>query len=218
MPDQPQRVTNRHLDYVAEHTSGDDEFIASLKRAALDAALPAIWAGVAQISLMQVVLRAAQAKTVVEIGTLAGSTAIALARALPQGGVVHTLEFSDRHADFAEAWVKKSDVAAKVRVIRGDARQTLKQFKDGTVDATFIDADKEGYQHYLEESHRILRTGGLVMVDNAFAFGQLFADVPEDSGVHYIRNFNKKMAADKRFHGVIVPLGDGCWVGVKVQA
>ena len=63
---------------------------------------------------------------------------------------------------------------------------------------------------------RIVRRGGLILVDNAFAFGQLFDDEPTDPGVQAVRAFNDAMAGMRELRSVIVPLGDGCWVGVKV--
>src|SRR5512140_444990 len=211
MSEQPTQVTDRHFRYIAERTAREDGFLRDLRTAARAEGIPAIWIAPEQASLAQILLRLAGARSVVEVGTLVGYSAIWMARALPPGGRVDTIEISPKHADFAEHWVARSDVAGKVVVHRGAGTDVLRRFAADSADAAFIDADKENYPRYLDESLRIVKPGGLIMVDNAFAFGELFADNPEDSGVHAVRRFNDLMAADTRVQGIIVPLGDGFW-------
>jgi predicted O-methyltransferase YrrM len=208
-------VTADHFAYLAARTRGDDPFLRELKRAAEAAGIPAIWIAPEQASLMQILLKGIGARQVVEVGTLAGVSAIAMARALPADGRVRTIEVARRHADFAEGWIARSDVAARIAVVRGDARDVLPAFATSSADAVFLDADKGSYPVYLEECLRIVRPGGLILVDNAFAFGELFAAEPVDPEVAAIRRFNDLMAAEPRLHSVIVPIGDGLWVGVK---
>ncbi|MEK7331223.1 MAG: SAM-dependent methyltransferase, partial [Candidatus Eisenbacteria bacterium] len=76
-------------------------------------------------------------------------------------------------------------------------------------------ADKPSYPKYLAECLRIVRRGGVIMVDNAFAFGELFAETPSDREVAAMRAFNDHMAKAAALQSVIVPLGDGLWVGVR---
>jgi len=209
-------VTQRHFDYIRERTIPEDAFLADLKRTAQAAGIPAIWIAPEEAALLRVLLRATGAREVVEVGTLAGYSAIAMARALPPGGRVRTLELLDAHADFAEEWVARSDVAGRVEVLRGDARELLPTFADGSADACFLDADKSGYTTYLRECLRIVRPGGLFLVDNAFAFGQLFDENPTDREAPAVKAFNDHMSAVRELESVIVPMGDGLWVGVSV--
>jgi predicted O-methyltransferase YrrM len=215
MSDSSTRVTDDHFEYIAARTTADDEFLLSLKEAALAEGIPAIWVAPEQASFMQILLQLSRAKEVVEVGTLAGYAAIAMARALPKGGRVRTIEVSKKHAEFARTWAAKSDVKDRVEVHEGDARAVLATFADSSADAAFLDADKASYPVYLKHSLRIVRSGGLVMVDNAFAFGQLLDAHPTDSDVPAVREFNDLMAATRELHSVIVPIGDGLWVGVK---
>jgi caffeoyl-CoA O-methyltransferase len=152
---------------------------------------------------------------VVEVGTLAGYSAIAMARALPDGGRVRTIELDPKHAEFAKAWAANSDVAARVEVIQGAGMDVLPGFATDSADAAFLDADKSSYAKYLKECLRIVRRGGLIMVDNAFAFGELFDEHPTDREVAAVREFNEHMARVQELQSVIVPIGDGLWVGVK---
>jgi predicted O-methyltransferase YrrM len=164
---------------------------------------------------MQVLLKLGRVKDVVEVGTLAGYSAIAMARALPEGGRVQTIELEKKHADFAEEWVAKSDVAGRVAVLRGAGRDVLATLPTDSADAAFIDADKPNYPFYLEECLRIVRRGGLLMVDNAFAFGYLLDTTCHDPNVIAVRQFNDLLAGETRLHAIIAPIGDGLWMGVK---
>jgi caffeoyl-CoA O-methyltransferase len=208
-------VTADHFRYIAERTAGEDAFLVELKQAARDAGIPPIWIAPEQASFMQILLRAARVRDVVEIGTLAGYSAIVMARALPDGGRVRTIEFAEKHAAFAEEWCRRSDVAARVEVYRGAGMDVLPRFASNSADAAFLDADKGNYGNYLRECLRIVRPGGLILVDNAFAFGELLAKSPTDPEVGKVRAFNEVMAKTPELQSVIVPLGDGLWVGVR---
>ena len=208
-------IDERHVRYITEHARQEDEFLRELKREATAAGIPSIWIAPAQASFMQVLLRLGKAREVVEVGTLAGYSAIAMARALPEDGKVRTIEIEPKHAAFAERWIKRSDVANKVEVMRGAALEVLPRLGADSVDAAFLDADKVNYPAYLKECLRIVRRGGLIMADNAFAFGELFAERPEREDVYAMRRFNELVAREPGLEGIMVPFGDGLWVAVK---
>ena len=209
-------VTADHFAYLAARTRGDDVFLVELKRAAQTAGIPPIWVAPEQASFMQVLLRASGARRVIEVGTLAGYSAIQMARALPAGGRVDTIELAQKHAAFARDWIARSDVSERVVVHQGKGADVLREFPPDSADAAFLDADKSSYPIYLEHALRIVRRGGLILVDNAFAFGQLLDENPTDREVGAVRAFNDLVARDPRLHAVIVPIGDGLWVGVKL--
>ena len=215
MSDTSTLLTQEHFKYVAERTTREDAFLLDLKRAATAEGIPSIWIAPEQASFMQILLQVAHAREVVEVGTLAGYSAIAMARALPAGGRVRTIEVVPKHAEFAKRWAARSDVADKIEVSLGAGMDVLPGFATDSADAAFLDADKGSYPRYLAECLRIVRRGGLIMVDNAFAFGQLFDEAPSDRDVPAVRTFNDLMAGERALHSVIVPLGDGLWVGVK---
>ncbi len=203
-----------HLAYVAAHTRAEDEFLLELKAAARAAGIPPIWIAPEQASFMQILLKLAHAREVVEVGTLAGYSAIQMARALPEGGRVRTIELDPRHADFAQQWIARSDVASRIELVRGRGSDVLARLESASLDAAFLDADKASYPEYLCECLRLVRKGGLILADNAFAFGQLLDAVPTDRDVPAVRAFNEMVPRIRNLHSVIVPLGDGLWVGV----
>jgi len=139
----PTLVTAKHFEYLASRTVGDDEFLLELKRGAEAAGIPRIEISPAQASFMQILLKLIGAREVIEVGTLAGYSAIWMARALPESlGRVRTIELSDKHADFAESWIARSNVAGRIVVHRGTGADILPTFTDESADAAFLDADK----------------------------------------------------------------------------
>jgi len=215
------RVTAAHFEYLAARTRGEDPFLRELKAAASAAGIPSIWISPEQASFMQILLKAAGARRVLEVGTLAGYSALQLARALPPaagGGRLLTIELDPARAAFARRWVAASDVADRVEVVQGSGQEVLPGLDAGTFDAAFLDADKGGYAGYLEHCLRLVRPGGLILVDNAFAFGRLLE--PDDGGdpdVEAVRAFNERMAHTPGLHGIIVPIGDGLWVARREE-
>lgn len=212
------RVTDAHLAYLAERTAPEPGYLAELRRASEAAGIPAIQISPEQASFMQILLRLSGSREVVEVGTLAGYSALAMALALPAGGRVRTIEIDPVHADFARRQVAGSAVPDRVEVHLGAGADVLRGFADGSADAAFVDADKAGYRTYVRECLRIVRPGGLVMVDNAFAFGQLFDEHPTEPSVEHVRAFNDWMAGVEELQSIIVPVGDGQWVGVVREA
>jgi len=208
-------IPRAFFEYIAARTTTDDAFLRDLKSAARTAGIPEIWVPPEQGSFLQVLLTAARAGEVVEVGTLAGYSAIWMARALPEGGRVRTIELSPKHVAFARSWIAKSDVSQRIEVLEGRGDDVLRTIADASVDAVFLDADKGGYASYVEHAARILRPSGLLLVDNAFAFGQVLDANPADREAPAIQAFNDRLARDARFHALIVPIGDGLWVGTK---
>ncbi len=214
MSETPTLPTLEHYRYLASRTGADDAFLTALKTAAKSAGIPPISVVPEQASFMRILLRLREAKDVLELGTLAGYSAISMARALPEDGRVTTVEYEPRHAAFAREWVAKSDVAGRVAVLEGRGQDVLPGLPDRAFDAVFLDADKAGYPFYLAESRRLLRPRGLVMVDNAFSFGELFAATPRDRETPAVRAVNDLIPTLDWLKAVIVPFGDGVWVGV----
>ena len=209
-------VSVQHFTYIAERTAREDVFLRDLKAGAKAAGIPSIWVSPEQASFMQILLRLSRAREVVEVGTLAGYSAIWMARALPPDGRIRTIEVSEKHADFAEKWIARSEVADRIVVMRGAGKDVLPKIETDSADALFLDADKASYPLYLEEALRVVRKGGLVLADNAFAFGSLFDEDETDSDVAAVREFNEIMSRETALQSVIVPIGDGLWVGVKL--
>lgn len=177
--------------------------------AALDAALaasaaaglPAINVSAAHGKLLHLLARAVGARRILEIGTLGGYSAIWLARALPPGGRLVTLEIDPRHAAVAEANLRAAGVADAVEVLVGPALELLPQLaaKGGPpFDFAFIDADKPSNPEYFDWAVRLARPGAIVVVDNVVRDGAVIDAASRDAAVLGVRRLLQQMAADQR--------------------
>jgi caffeoyl-CoA O-methyltransferase len=214
MADDSSRAGNRYttpplLDYVNRvHASHD----AALAQAfAVPEGVPAIQVGPGEGRLLYLLLRLAGARKVVEVGTLVGYSAIHMARALPPGGHLWSIEYEPRHAELARGNLAAAGLADRVTVLVGAGRDVLPTLAgEAPLDAVFIDADKVSYDHYGRWALDHLRPGGLVIGDNAYLFGELLEDT--DRG-RAMRGFHELVAA--ACDSVCIPTPDGLVVGVK---
>ncbi|HTR49237.1 MAG TPA: class I SAM-dependent methyltransferase, partial [Kofleriaceae bacterium] len=144
-------------------------------------------------------------------GTLVGYSAIHLARALPAGGKLWSVEYEPRHAEIARQNLARAGLAERATVVVGAGRDVLPTLvSHGPFDVVFIDADKINYDHYGAWAIANLRAGGLVIGDNAFLFGELMDDT--DRG-RAMRRFHESVAA--ACDSVCIPTPDGLVVGIK---
>ncbi|KAF7300522.1 hypothetical protein HMN09_00936700 [Mycena chlorophos] len=143
----------------------------------------------AQGKFLHLLLLSINAKRVLEVGSLGGYSAIWMARALPADGKVVALELEDLHADVIEENVKAAGQTEKVRVIRGPALQSLEAMPDSTekFDLAFIDADKENNTNYFIHAKRLVRKGGIIIVDNVGRRGRVADPTSTDSSVEGVR-------------------------------
>ena len=206
-------VDERLFAFLAEKTIPEDDYLRDLRLAAAKAGLPEIHIAPEQAAFLQLQLRAMSAQTVVEVGTLGGYSAIAMARGLHNSGKVITHEIDEKHAAFAREWIENSDQNGKVEVRVGDAAERLADLPDGSADAMFVDAEKTGYVTYLEHAMRLLRVGGALFADNVLASGRI-ADGTTEKDVA-LRAFLDAAQARDDIQSVVVPLGDGIFFGVK---
>jgi len=214
MADQDSREGKRYtspaiLDYVDRTHAAHD---AGLARAfAVPEGIPAIQVGPSEGKLLGLLLRLANATKVVEVGTLVGYSAIHMARALPAGGMLWTVEFEPKHAEVARANLAAAGVADRATVVVGAGRDVLPTLvAHGPFDAVFIDADKVNYDFYGRWAVENLRRGGLVLGDNAYLFGQLLEDADRGRGM---RAFHEHVAST--CDSVCIPTPDGLVLGVK---
>ncbi len=214
MADHDSRAGERYanhaiLDYVNRTHAAHD---AGLARAfAVPEGIPAIQVGPSDGKLIQLLLKLAGAKKVIEVGTLIGYSAIHIARALPADGHLWTIEYEQKHAELAEANLAAAGVADRVTVLVGTGIEMLPMLTDkAPVDAVFIDADKVNYHVYGRWAVDHLRPGGLVLADNAYLFGALLED--SDRG-RAMRAFHELVAAS--CDSVCAPTPDGLVVGIK---
>ena len=164
--------------------------------------------------LLALLVRAAGAARVLEVGTLFGYSGVWIARELAEGGHLDTLELSDVHADAAEAWFAEAGLAHRVTVHRGAALDTLTGL-GGPYDAVFLDAAKAEYVAYAEHAARLLRPGGMLLADNVIWSGRVGDPTVTDADTEGIRRFHDLITDDPIWDSTVVPVGDGVSISVR---
>lgn len=165
---------------------------------------------------------------VLEVGTLAGHSGIWIARGLPYGGRLFTIEADEKHAEFARREFEKAGVLRSVELVSGLALDVLPRLSvemgPGALDMAFIDADKREYPDYARLIKPMLRVGGILVADNALGSGEWWIDDAKDAGSAMAKasrqgvdRFNRAMSADQDFETTCVPTGHGILVAVRVR-
>jgi caffeoyl-CoA O-methyltransferase len=210
-------VDERLARYATELFAVEDANLTSIRARQEGLRLPPIHISADEGKLLHVLLRAVRAKTVLEVGSLAGYSGVWLARALPPDGRLTTIEKDPRHAALARQAFAEAGLAARVRVLDGAALDVLPTLAPG-FDAIFLDADKASLPRYFEWSLALLREGGLLLCDNAFFHGSVVDPADQSPDTAGVRAFNLLAATDARLVSTVVPIRDGLVVAVKVAA
>lgn len=187
--------------YLSDLLAPDDEALRSALRTSEEAGLPAIQVTPNLGKLLHLMARVRGARSVLEIGTLGGYSTIWLARALPPGGRLITLESEPKHADVARANITAAGLADVVELRLGRALDTLPQLAAegrGPFDFVFIDADKPSNADYFAWALKLTRRGSLIVVDNVVRKGAVIDAASDDPNVQGVRRLNELLAAEPR--------------------
>ena len=197
--------------YAAKHTSPLSPLLEEVENFTLhQTEYPNMLTGRIEGRFLQLIVTLSGFKDVVDVGTFTGYSALAMAEAIPSDGKVLTIEHNPANADIAQGFFDRSPQGNKITLKQGEAIQILKSLPDGATDLVFIDADKGGYLGYYHEAMRLLRNGGLIVVDNVLWYGQIFDPKDEDSKA--IAHFNDAVNADDRAEKLFLTLCDGIYV------
>ena len=207
-------MSDRAGDYIVGLFSAEDELLAALREEADRTGLPPIAISADEGRLLQVLLTSISARRVLEVGTLGGYSAICMARALPPGGRLLSVEINEQHASFARRYIDRAGLSDRVEVRVGRALDVLPSLDGERFDAIFLDADKEPLPTYFEWALRLVRPGGLIIGDNALWGGRAYDGDEPDDKTRGVREFNRRMATDPRVLGIIVPTHDGVAIAV----
>jgi predicted O-methyltransferase YrrM len=175
--------------------------------------LPAIDVSATQGKLLALFVRMTQAARILEIGTLGGYSTIWMARALPAGGKIVTIEFDPHHAEVARGNIARAGLAERVDLHLGAALDVLPSLA-GPFDLIFIDADKPNNPHYLAWALRLSRPGTVIIGDNVVRGGAVTDGASKDPNVRGVREFLRMMSDDPRLDGTAIQtVGEKGWDG-----
>ena len=194
-------------DYITGLLVQPDDALREALNASEAAGLPSINVSPAHGKLLHILARAVGARSILEIGTLGGYSAIWLARALPPDGRLITLEIDPQHAEVARANIERAGVGDRVDLRLGRALDILPQLASegcGPFDLTFIDADKPSNADYFIWALKLSRRGSLIVVDNVVRDGKVIDAASADSSVQGVRRLNEVMRRESRVSATAV--------------
>ena len=198
-------------EYFGDRLVAGDDALEGALAANRKAGLPPIDVTPLQGKFLDLLVRISGARRVLEIGTLGGYSTIWLARALPDGGRIVSLESSAHHADVARENLRNAGVMDCVDLRVGRAIDTLPALVDGEpFDLIFIDADRQSLPDYLEWALKLSRAGTVIVADNVVREGKVLDAESDDPGVEGVRLFTEKLAAEQRLSATVLQT-----VGIK---
>src|SRR5579864_6706158 len=176
--------------YFGDRLAPHDDALAACVEANHDAGLPSIDVPSLMGKFLALMVRISGARSVLEIGTLGGYSTIWMARALPPGGQVVTLEIDPRHAEIARKNLESAGVLERVEITIGPAIDAMRALYEGAAppfDLVFIDADKKSIPEYLDWSVKLSRPGTIIIVDNVVRDGKVLDEASADPDIQGVR-------------------------------
>jgi predicted O-methyltransferase YrrM len=172
-----------------------------------------------QGQFMQLLVQLLRARKTIEVGVFTGYSALWVALGLPEDGQIIACDVSEEYTSVARRYWKEAGVDKKIDLRLRPALETLDELvgsgQSGTFDFAFIDADKTNYENYYERALKLIRTAGLIAVDNTIWSGRVADPAEQDADTVAIRNFNQKLYGDERVTLVMLTVGDGLTLALK---
>lgn len=198
--------------YIVNMFAEEDDVLKSAVSDTEKNGMPLIQVSPENGKFLQLLMKIIGAKKVLELGTLGGYSTIWMARGLPEGGKLTTLEYEKKHAEVASNNFKRAGLENKIEIILGPALKSLDKLKGQKFDFAFIDADKVNYPAYFEKVLALMNKGGIITADNTLRKGGVIDPNIDDEGTKAIQVFNKKVASDPRVESLLIPISDGVTV------
>ena len=166
---------------------------------------------ISQCHFLHLIIKISNIKKILEIGTFTGLSGLTMSLALPNDGKLTALDINKETNKVASNFFKKAQQENKIQIIDGPALQNLDNFKNSkqNFDLVFIDADKENYKNYYNQSLDLIKKNGLIIIDNVLWHGEVVDKKNQDKLTINIREFNYYVNNDKRIENLIIPIGDG---------
>jgi len=203
--------------FLAERLAPHDAALAATQKNTLKAGLPSIMVTALQGKFLALLVMISNARRVLEIGTLGGYSSLWMARALPEGGSITTIELDPRRARLAQENLRQAGYADKVEVLTGTALDILPGL-EGPFDLIFIDADKPNNPAYLEWALKLSRPGTVIVVDNVVRDGTITEQDPDNRTVTGIRKMLDMMSASDRLESTALQtVGEKGWDGFTIS-
>ncbi|MBU2710337.1 O-methyltransferase [Zooshikella harenae] len=195
-------------DYCHQHTTKESDLLLSLiDETNQNMGYPVKLSGRQVGRLLKLIVSISQTKTILEIGMFTGYSALSMAEALPEEGKIICCETNPRAIEFAKQFFEQSPHGHKIDIRFGKALDTISSLVEMTFDLVFIDADKKNYTHYLHSTLPLVRSGGLIIVDNALWQGNVLT--PNDERDQAVAELNRYVAESETLENVLLSIRDG---------
>jgi len=173
---------------------------------------------ISQCHFLHLIIKISSIKKILEIGTFTGLSSLSMSLSLPSDGELITLDKNEERNNIASSFFKKAKQEKKIKTIIGQALKSISYLKkkEHKFDLVFIDADKENYKNYYNQSLDLIEKNGLIIVDNVLWHGEVVDEKKQDNLTTVIREFNTYVNRDKRTENLIIPVGDGLTVCRKL--
>ena len=205
--------------YIFDNSVRESELLKALRLETAKDPLARMQIAPEQGQFMALLIQLINARSIIEVGTFTGYSSLAMASVLPGDGKIICCDISETWTDIATRYWHQAGVAEKIDLRLAPAAETLQSLLDepgeASFDAAFIDADKENYQLYFELCLKLIRPGGLIMIDNTLWSGRVIDATEQDVDTQAIRAFNTKLKTDNRVDLSLVPISDGLTLARK---
>ena len=207
------------LEYLRQNSVREPDVLQELREETQKLSNSGMQISPEQGQLMAMLVKLVNARKIVEIGTFTGYSSTVMALAMPEDSQLIAFDISEEYIRTARRFWKKAGVDQRVKLVLGNAKESLKDFlqtgEQESVDLAFIDADKSSYAEYYEYCLQLIRPGGLILVDNVLWGGQVADASNHDKDTEALRIFNAALSSDQRVDLCMVPIGDGLTIARK---
>jgi predicted O-methyltransferase YrrM len=208
------QVDDRLYDYIVSVSVRETELLKQLRQETMQlGGIARMQISPEQGQFMALLVELMGARRMLEVGTFTGYSSLVCAMALPPDGEIIACDMSKEWTDIAQRYWQEGGVSDKIQLKLGPAAETLQQLlqngQANTFDLMFIDADKTGYDTYYELGLKLVRPGGLILIDNVLWHGSVADSSDQDEDTVAIRALNKKLHTDNRVTLSLLPVGDG---------
>ncbi|MBC7973253.1 MAG: class I SAM-dependent methyltransferase [Verrucomicrobia bacterium] len=220
MSNQTIGLNDQLYNYLQSVSLREPEILTQLRQETAQHSMSRMQISPEQGQLMALLVQLMGAKKTLEVGVFTGYSSLVVALALPTDGKVVACDVSEEYTAIARRYWQQAGVDDKIDLHIAPALETLDQLlatgQAGTFDFAFIDADKSNYDGYYERSLQLVRSGGLVAIDNVLWYGRVADPQVQDNSTKSIRAFNQKLHEDARVSISMVPIGDGLTLARKL--
>ena len=213
-------VSNNLYAYLLENSLCEPEILRRLREENASHPKAEFQIAPEQGQFMRLLVQVLGVRRAIEVGVFTGYSALSVALAMPPGGRLVACDVSEEFTNVAKRYWEEAGVAQKIDLRLGPALETLDSLihagQAGSYDFVFIDADKVNYVAYYERALSLVRSGGLVAIDNTLWYGYVADDAKNDSDTISIRALNRRILEDNRVLASLLPLADGLTLALKL--